>query len=132
MKKTRIITYIKQLDQKSYSGSIIIPLTPITLSTYFMNKYKELLHELLGTKKKIVIKKELEILERISSSINDVELTRTFHIIIDNEKMKISSSTSTEESLEQYANDLKTFIKDTKRSGKITHFIFDYHFAFKD
>jgi hypothetical protein len=135
MKKTRIIKFIKQINFQEYNANIIIPLKPISFSTRSAKHLKEILHELLATQKKILKKKEKEIMEQINSNMKDVVLKRNFNIIINDELIEITSMhevlDNEEINMENYLKDLINRIKILKISTKITYLIFEYNVTFK-
>lgn len=136
MKRTRIIKYIKQINYQEYNAMIIIPLTPIAFSSRSIKQLKEILHELIGTKKKLLKKKEKEIIEQINSSMTEIELKRNFNILINDEEIEISTmhvvSENEELNIENYLKDLSNRIKILKISTKLTYLIFEYKITFKN
>lgn len=135
MKKTRIIKFIKQINFQEYNANIIIPLTPISFSTRSAKHLKEILHELLSTQKKILKKKEKEIIEQINSNMKDIILKRNFNILINDELIEITLMhevlDNEEINIENYLKDLINQIKILKISTKLTYLIFEYNITFK-
>jgi hypothetical protein len=130
MKKTKILKIIKQINPQEYNGMIIIPLIPFTFTTRSTKLFKNVLHELLATQKKILKKKELEILEHYSLTMKDIKIKRNFNILINDELVEITQMhenlDNEEVNIENYLKDLTNQIKNFKFSTKLTYLIFEY------
>jgi hypothetical protein len=135
MKKTKILKIIKQINPQEYNGMIIIPLIPFTLTTRSTKLFKNVLHELLATQKKILKKKELEILEHFSLTMKDIKIKRNFNILINDELVEITQMhenlDNEEVNIENYLKDLTNQIKNFKFSTKLTYLIFEYDIKHK-
>jgi len=135
MKKTKIIKIIKQTKSQEYNAMIIIPLTPFTFTSRSSKLFKKILIELLGTSKKILKKKEVEIIEHLSLINNDVKITRSFNILINDELIEITPSHELLEdediNIDNYVKDLINQIKTNKFSTKLTYLIFEYNITYE-
>jgi hypothetical protein len=135
MKKTKKLKIIKQINPQEYNGMIIIPLIPFTLTTRSTKLFKNVLHELLATQKKILKKKELEILEHFSLTMKDIKIKRNFNILINDELVEITQMhenlDNEEVNIENYLKDLTNQIKNFKFSTKLTYLIFEYDIKHK-
>ena len=136
MKKTRIIKIIKEINHKEYNGMIIVPLTPFTFTSRSSKQFKNILNELLGTSKNILKKKESQIIEHLTSNIDEVELTRNFNILINDEQIEITPIhevlDNEEINIDNYLKDLTNQIKTNKFSTKLTYLIFEYNIKYKN
>lgn len=137
MKKTRIINYILQQNLHEYKGIIIIPIIPINFNLRSVKKIEEFLYESLSAKKKVIKKKEKEIFEILTTSTDELEIKRSFNVLIDDHwTLKISdfySNIDDEKSnIEKYSKDYKNSVKNNNILGKLTHFIFKYEILLKD
>jgi predicted methyltransferase len=134
MKKTRILKYIKQINPQEYNATIIIPLTPITFSSRSIKQLKEILIELLATQKKILKKKEKEIMEQIISNMKELVLKRNFNILINDELIEITPMhevlDNEQINIDNYYKDIVNRIKILKISTKLTYLIFEYNIKF--
>jgi hypothetical protein len=135
MKKTRIIKIIQQTKSNDFNGMIIIPITPLNFTNHSIRFVKEILNESFSTPKKIIKKKENEIIEQITTSINVIEIYRNFNILISDQMINISEThlLSNDEKLniENYLKDFKDKIKSSNISSQFTHLIFEYNITFK-
>jgi hypothetical protein len=130
MKKTQIIKYFTECNPQEYKAMIIIPLYPINLSTRWIKHLTVMLQDLIGTRKKIMKKKENEIFDQITSDTEGLQINRSFNVVINNEIKVVSPMHPVEgdevNNIENYTKDMKNLSKDYKHYTKITYLIFEY------
>jgi hypothetical protein len=138
MRKTRIVKIIKELNTYEYNVTIIIPLIPISISSFTVKELKKILNELLSKPKNILKKKESKIFDGITSSSKDVnvEIKRNFNILVNDYIIKISEShlvlDDEKINIENYLKDYSLKYKNFKYAKNISSLFFEYNFLLRD
>lgn len=138
MKKTKIIKILQKITENEWKGKIIIPLTPISINSRSNNLIKKYLNDLIGTKNKILKKKEKELLNKNDLTILDSNLNiqRSFDILVNDISIPIIKlhaiiNHKDQDNINEYLTELMKHASDLKYN-KVDAFIFEYIIRFEE
>jgi hypothetical protein len=135
MKKNRIIKIIKQINSHEYNATIIIPLSQILFTSYSIKELKEILNKLLSKPKNILKKKESELISEIVSQDIEVEILRSFNILVNEYVIEISKqhliSDEEKTNIDNYLKDYALKYKTYKYAKTFSYIFFEYNFLLK-
>ena len=125
---------MKVNNSNEYYALIILPVKPNNFTLRSIKFLTEILYESFSTPKKILKKKEYEILDLITNNPSELIIKRNFNILMNDQLTNISE-------MEQISNDEKinidNYLKDFKYKiitlnflGKYTDLIFEYNISY--
>jgi len=125
---------LKVNNLNEYYALIILPVKPNNFTIRSIKFLKEILNESFATPKKILKKKEYEILDLITNNPCELIIKRNFNLLINDQFINISDmvhiSNDEKLNIENYLKDIKDKIKTLNLSGKYTDLIFEYNISY--
>jgi hypothetical protein len=112
---------------------IIVPLTTLSFTSRSTKPLKKLFNDLIGSPIKILKKKEKDILNNLSITLDDVKIKRSFNILINDVSINIVKmhdvESNEQENINNYLKDVMTHTSNYKQT-MIDGFIFEYNITF--